>query len=408
MRRRSFLKEVGLFTVFGTGSRFVGLSAHAASRNRFRIVLLGDCLFTRGMERGDPGVQALLPILRGADVTIGNFEGTLADANTWAAAVECGGMNIRGDETVADDLKWMGIDMVGTANNHAWDWGPDGIRATSRKLSQAGIQNTGAGNDLREARKAAYYDAPGGRTSLISCTSTFASGTHASNGNTSVPGRPGVNPLRIQTSGSGREAKALMNQHDVLALTNSVRHASRTADFVIVSCHTHQGDGGRLIPPAFLEQFAKSCIDAGADAFFSHGPHVLRGIELYKRKPIFYSLGAFIFRARETRSLPEEMYENCEPTEHSTANYFEGLYQSWASDTEFWESIIAQVDFENGNVIGVSLLPTVIKHRDPELFGLPALADAERSRSILRRLQQMSEPFDVVVEISGNSGHLKL
>ena len=89
-----------------------------------------------------------------------------------------------------------------------------------------------------------------------------------------------------------------VDSRDEERILRSVRNASKQADFVIVTSHSHEPSEEVLTPPSFLVEFSKKCIDAGADAFVVHGPHQLRGIEIYKGKPIFYSLGNFIFRER--------------------------------------------------------------------------------------------------------------
>lgn len=83
---------------------------------------------------------------------------------------------------------------------------------------------------------------------------------------------------------------------DMAAIAAVVSNASRQADQVIVSMHAHESGGSRAEPAEFLVTFAHAMIDAGATIFVGHGPHVLRGIEIYKGKPIFYSLGDFMFQ----------------------------------------------------------------------------------------------------------------
>ncbi|HEX7784441.1 MAG TPA: CapA family protein [Sphingobium sp.] len=406
--RRNFLTGAGATVTMAATPSF------AKASSALRIALLGDCLFTQGLNHADPNLAPLLPILRGADLTVANFEGTLADMNAWAAAIApdgtpvCGGMNIRGDESVAGDLSGLGIDMLGTANNHAWDWGPDGIMATIRKLTAAGLRPTGTGKDLAAARNPSFCTVKGVRVALIACASTFWTGTLASSSSAQIPGRPGVNPLRFRMIGEGDGAQSSVDPADLKDLTAVVRSARAEADIVLISCHTHESEGDRTNPPAFLRQFARACIDAGASAFFSHGPHVLRGIDLYRGVPIFYSLGAFIFRAREMRAQPEEAYDVCGIAERTPEAYFKHISKGWDEDSEFWESVIAQVEIRAGGVVGVTLTPTIIQHAGAENWGMPALADETRGRAILARLQRLSDSFGTKIMVSGTTGQLQL
>jgi len=299
--------------------------------------------------------------------------------------------------------------MMGTANNHAMDWGHAGALATIRKLNAAGIRNTGVGKDLSEARKPVYHNATGGRTALVACASTYPAGALASRGNDSSPGRPGLSPVRFRTTGTAPNTTTSVDPRDLREIVDSVKEAKQNADFVVVSCHTHEGGAGnRLNPPEFLRELARACVDAGTDVFLGHGPHVLRGVELYNRRPIFYSLGAFIFRARETRHQPEEAYQNCQIESRNPLDYFARVSRGWDADTEFWESVIPQIEFQQGKVTGVTLTPTVIQHDAPVSWGMPALADAQRSESILARVKRLSEAFGTTLNIDGSIGRLAL
>ena len=88
-----------------------------------------------------------------------------------------------------------------------------------------------------------------------------------------------------------------------------VKSAATLADQVIVTIHAHEGGRTRLEPAEFLVTFAHAMIDAGADLFVGHGPHVLRGIEIYKGAPILYSLGDFIFQNETLLRYPADNYD---------------------------------------------------------------------------------------------------
>ena len=99
------------------------------------------------------------------------------------------------------------------------------------------------------------------------------------------------------------------NKQDLEEIARVVQSASALADIVIVSLHCHESGANRSLPADFIPIFAKAVIDAGADMFVGHGPHVLRGIEIYKGKPIFYSLSNFIFQNETLLRMPEDSYE---------------------------------------------------------------------------------------------------
>src|SRR5699024_3517670 len=100
------------------------------------------------------------------------------------------------------------------------------------------------------------------------------------------------------------------NKKDLDRILKSISEAKRQADFVVVSVHSHEMAGDHLEkPPEFLKQFSKECIDQGANIIIGHGPHILRGIEIYKQSPIFYSLGNFIFQNDTMDKQPAEFYD---------------------------------------------------------------------------------------------------
>ena len=111
------------------------------------------------------------------------------------------------------------------------------------------------------------------------------------------------------------------------------------------------GDEGQLheihrpSAPEFLIEFAHWAIDNGCDGFTGHGPHILRGIEIYKGRPIFYSLGNFIMQNETVDWIPAEAYRNFKlGAEHTPGDYFEdrsdGGKRGFPSDPVFWQALL--------------------------------------------------------------------
>ena len=95
--------------------------------------------------------------------------------------------------------------------------------------------------------------------------------------------------------GDKQETRTEPLKEDLEGIAAVVRNASKQADYTIVNSHTHEGGADRYQPPQFFVVFAHAMIDAGADVVTASGPHVLRGVEIYKGKPILHGLGNFIF-----------------------------------------------------------------------------------------------------------------
>ena len=104
------------------------------------------------------------------------------------------------DPKLLEDLKWLGINLVSCANNHAFDYGEDGVLANLKHLDAAGLVHAGTGKNLAEARAPGYLDTPNGRVGLIAATATFRPWNQAGEQRPDLRGRPGINPLGFQTT----------------------------------------------------------------------------------------------------------------------------------------------------------------------------------------------------------------
>src|SRR5262249_2359606 len=96
---------------------------------------------------------------------------------------------------------------------------------------------------------------------------------------------------------------------DVKEIMAAIRQGKRNADFLIATIHAHEPGNWSAEPPPSLPCLARAAIDNGADAFIGHGPHQIRGIEIYKGRPIFYSLGNFFFQVSSLEPVAMDLYE---------------------------------------------------------------------------------------------------
>lgn len=299
------------------------VAQHRDANPAVTMALTGDTLITRPLSVYDePEYLEMIGILRDADVAFTNLEMLFHDFEPYPMAVS-GGTWTRADPTIAKDLVWAGFDMVARANNHTGDYGVEGMMITSRHVADAGLVQAGVGMSLAEAREARFMATASARVALISVSSTFARHMAAGRSRDNVKARPGLNPLRFSTTyvlppesfegmrqigeslglftdqdgqpdgtdedkpgqielfrswfapGQVASIRTQVNQRDVEEIGAVVNNASRLADYVIVTIHAHEYLGRREIPAGFLPDFARAMIDAGADVFVGHGPHVL-------------------------------------------------------------------------------------------------------------------------------------
>lgn len=416
----------------------------------FTLATVGDIIYLRAMlatiERRSP---AMLKILRDADAAFGNFETSVFDLKTFAGSpqAESGGTWMLGSPATIGDVKAMGIDLVSHANNHATDWGVEGLRETIDRLDDAGLVHAGTGASLSIARAPRYLDTALGRVALVAASSTFPPMSVAADAIGEVPGRGGVNPLRTERFGEVAAAdlatlarlaktspgapvklngmtyravdapavplttKWVVNARDAKANLLSVRQAMQNSNLVIYSLHNHEPGNASQVPAEFAVSFARKVIDGGADAFVGHGPHQLRGIEIYKGKPIFYSLGNFAMMNNSLDAVPAEMYEqyDVEPGSATTPEMLQARNARSFSDPNLYESVIAVSRYVRGDVAEIRLFPVDLGvTATGAARGVPALADPTVGRRILERLQRLSASFGTGIAIENGVGIIRV
>ncbi len=430
------------------------LSAQAGASGNFRIAMVGDSIIDRRISVYDePGYLQIFERIRAADTAFTNFE-MLIHNFEYAGAPVSGGTYMGAPPYVLDELKWAGFKLFAIANNHSFDFGTEGLLSNLRHFERAGVVYAGAGENLARARAPGYLDTKKGRVALIACASTFSVLSPAGEQRPDLKGRPGLNPLRFKTtytvepatlaslralatggseeggggaSGRGGELRFLgatfragekpgvktePDLNDLKGITAEIRDARRQADWVVVSTHCHERvPGDREIPPEFLVAFAHAAIDAGADVFVGHGPHVLRGIEIYKGKPIFYSLGNFLFQNDTIRFQPQENYAQYNlPLTATPADFYDARSandtRSYPADHEYWESVEAEAVFNSKReVTEIDLYPITLGFGQSRTQrGRPLPADAQLARVIIDRVAKLSSAMGTKVAFDQGKG----
>ena len=192
------------------------------------------------------------------------------------------------------------------------------------------------------------------------------------------------------------------NKDDLDRTLLIVRDAKIQSDIVVVSVHSHQiVDEERRIAPEFIQIFARECIKAGADIIVCHGPHRLRGIEIFERKPIFYGLGNFIFQHEQQTTYPEEFYRKYGTSRFQcdgvgTINNIRsknGTVGIIASEDD-WLSVLVSMSIKNDK-FEIKLYPVEISKQT----GLPYISNSDKA---LTQIKVLSEPFGTEFSIVNN------
>jgi poly-gamma-glutamate synthesis protein (capsule biosynthesis protein) len=201
-------------------------------------------------------------------------------------------------------------------------------------------------------------------------------------------------------------------EEDLAEILASVEEASRQAEFVVFSSHSHERGASNLEPADFIVTLAHAVLDAGADIFLAHGPHVLRGIEIYQGKPIFYSLGDFLFQPETVPFQPGDNYSRYNlPPDAVAPDFFDARQRTggFPANPLIWESIVAEVRYQDGELAGVELHPITLGHGLPRpQRGRPLLASGEMAQKIIGDLQRLSEPFGTRIDHENGVGVVRL
>ena len=437
------------------------------------LAAVGDSIITRQVQHfeSDPAFMALVKQIRGADAAATNLEINLFRLRDFKGypQVENGGAYELGPPEAAADLKWMGFDLFNYANNHTGDFGMEGMVETMKLLESHNLVYGGAGMTAGEAAQARYFDTPRGRFAFIGMATSFTPASRAGDPRPEIKGRPGLNALRIERSrqlapeqmaelrkfvktvgaggGSGREGAGAgkggdaenrpirfestlfvpgpenkeiytVNAIDEERILRAIRNAARQADHVVVFSHSHDlaGASEEAPAPAHLREFIKKALDAGADTFLSSGPHILRGIEIYQGKPIFYSLGDFFMQNETIEPVPTDMFESVGLGPTALANDFYNARSKPDPATGFptayhpanpavWESVVAVSEFKGRAVTAIKFYPVDLGFRVPRPHqGTPRLAEPELGRKILERLAKMSDIYGTKISLENGIG----
>jgi poly-gamma-glutamate capsule biosynthesis protein CapA/YwtB (metallophosphatase superfamily) len=426
-----------------------GLPKPATVKGKFSVASVGDLLLARPQaQTADPEMQRVLTLLRSADVAIANQEGMAFDLKTYSGWAYGDGQ-VWAYPSMAQDYKAMGIAMVSIANNHSMDWGPVGLFDSIKLLDVAGVAHAGGGRDLEEARSAGFLDTPKGRVGLVAAASTFKVNAGADDAFDGTPARPGISTLRTEainmvTSEQMAAIKHLatelasplkpapaadaqqitfgseiyrvaarpglhyeMELYDHAGLLTAVHEAKDHSDLVVFHMHAHESptgdDDDTSQPPDFLIKLFHDAIDVGADLAMGGGPHSLRGIEIYKGKPVLYGLGLFYFKPI-IKALQETALQK-----YSDEGYPPPADPRPHSPDIWYDSVLVISDFDGNKLERVRLYPIDLKNTvPPGSRGLPHFAAPDKARKILDTLQRESAQFGTKIAVQGSMGVISL
>lgn len=240
------------------------------------VSLVGDVAFVNPIERNsrtkgyDYAWKYLGTIFQEDDFTLLNLETSITKSEEKWPEKE---FNFRSDPKHAEEMKRQSVEAVSLANNHTLDFGRKGFADTLYHLKKSGILYAGGGADLSEAIRPILFEKNGTKIGILSFSRVVPSGKWY----------------------AGKNRSGIVGAYDsqLEQAIRAVKEWDSKTDVLMVALHW--GKMHVEQPGVSEERAARRLIDAGADVIIGHHPHVLQGIEIYKNRPIFYSLGNFIF-----------------------------------------------------------------------------------------------------------------
>lgn len=214
----------------------------------------------------------LIQTMQDADIMCLNNEFTYS---TGGAPLENKAYTFRADPSRVEILKELGVDLVGLANNHVYDYGKQALLDTFDTLDNAGIPYVGAGHNLEEAMKPVYMTVDGKTIAFVAAS------------------RAEKNKMTPQAT---ETEPGILRCYDTELFLQEIQKAKENADFVIA--YVHWGTEYSYELEDVQLTTGKEYLDAGADAVIGAHPHCLQGMEYYNGKPIIYSLGNFWFNEK--------------------------------------------------------------------------------------------------------------
>jgi len=359
------------------------------------IAMVGDIFLQEALPKTSE-LSAVTSLLQSADIAFGNLETPVSERGT---AVDKW-INMRMPPELLSDVVDMGFDIVTLANNHMWDFGEVAFFDTTRHLNDHGLPYVGAGADLDEAWRAEIIHIGEVKVAFLGATSTLGPGSAA------AEGRPGVAPIQVSESyhldppasleqpGSAPYVFTRAWREDLERAIVAIDAARSASDFVVVALHWG-------VPPFWRPRFqdgladyqievGHALIEAGADVIVGHHPHSLQEVEVYQGKPVFYSLGNFVFHHNRGPVRETPVSRN--------APYSVNVDRR---NREWSETVIALADITETGEAQYSLQPALL-----DADGNPQLLAGDEARAVIEGLDAMSPKAEI--GFYDGLGHLQL
>lgn len=352
------------------------------------LIAVGDVAPLYPPDPASPGSSEVWDHLRSADLSTANLEIPLSTGGSSADKA----ITLRAGPEVAPSLRDLGIGLVTVANNHALDYGADGLYDTLSALRDADVVAVGGGRNLEEATQPALVSVGEASVAVFGLASTLPPGFAAG------PGRPGIAPVRARSRfyvdavsldeqpGMSPWVETEAVREDVSRACERVSEIRAEVDLVVVQVHWGIPNGwcaafqGPLAD--YQRPLAHSLVEAGADLIVGHHPHTVHGVERLGQALVVYSLGNFLFHSM-AKDGELTLADSYPPYDLESLQTGEAL-----------ETVVLEIKVEEGRMKEVRFRPARMNDS-----GEPEFLDGADSQAVLRRLAELSSRLDTSMEL---------
>lgn len=302
----------------------------------------------------------------------------------------------------APAIRNAGFNVVSFASNHHYDYGPEALLDTIEAMRKTGIELIGVGRNIEEARKPQIIDCKGTRVGFLAYSSILPLGYWAEKN------KPGCAPIRgftlyeqVEHDQPGTPARihSFAHEGDKAAMIEDIKKLKAQVDIVMVSMHW-----GIHFKEAEIAMYQKevgyAALDAGADVILGHHAHILKAIEIYKGKPIFYSLCNFAC----DHELPQELLCSQRWKELMELNpswTLDPRYKSYPFPADARMTMAVKIVLSDKKIKKLSFLPAVINEDSSPRFLGPKDKEFSDVVKYMEKITQ-SQKIDTKFTVEGD------
>ena len=325
------------------------------------LIAVGDILIDR--EQPETIFQHVVNVLRSGDITFANCEQMYSDKSD---------PNRRGpysDPRNIQALLHAGFDVLSLANNHTLDLGPESLLDTMARFKEVGLAYVGVGKNLAEAREPVIVERKGTKVGFL------AYGCVGPDGYEATKDKPGYAPVRSWTiyekvdyqPATPPRIISIPKKEDLAAMIEDIQKLKAKVDVVVISFHWGLHFVPRVIP-MYCFDIGHAAIDAGADLILGTHTHILKGIEVYKGKVIFYSTSNFALEAGPNTVKDGDYVKFFSPLTKHYGIRWDPEYPTLVAHPEGKATLIAKALIEDGEIKRVSYFPCYVNRKaEPEI-----------------------------------------